>query len=388
MNTTHAFLFAPLVYVDGKPQDPSKEYQPRGMALITITAENSIPVATRHGDLVIPGTECAYRGFATVLGVSSTDSKSTMASDPDVYLVAMTSGGLQMARVGLADITEYEKYTFFNKTNLSFTNTHLSLSIVNYRQIYLPGTFSSGSIFFSKHFFLIGNALNLTTTGPYFSTFIMIYFNKLADSTFYIRYLDLENPLSSDIIWTNGGRNGAGIRCSDAEALVKYAWSPEQILYISPTGKGGYNYAGNPHPEYFNRQYLSSRLYTNDMRGGEGMNEWFGSGLVSESKSSSDGQYLLLSWVSQLQEVPDSGVYQIQLAMVEFDSLPIQIGANSTPSTSGLPSQTPSATQGSNPQKTRQNMMHNDGQTIISSLRHKSQLWALCWVVRGIALIS
>ena len=72
-----AFLYAPLVYVDSKPKDPSKEYQARGMTLITITAPDSGPIATRQGDLIIPGTEVAFGGFSPLLGFKSTDSATT-----------------------------------------------------------------------------------------------------------------------------------------------------------------------------------------------------------------------------------------------------------------------------------------------------------------------
>jgi len=55
ISTTQAFMYAPLVYVDYQPQDPAKEYQARGMTLITITLPDTRkggPVALRKGDLV------------------------------------------------------------------------------------------------------------------------------------------------------------------------------------------------------------------------------------------------------------------------------------------------------------------------------------------------
>lgn len=113
-----AFLYASLVYVDSKPQDPSKEYQARGKTLITITTPDSGPIATRQGDLIIRGTEVAFGGFSTLLGYKSMDS----ATDPDngdrdVYLLVMTNNSLQLAR---ADLTDFSKYTFWNPKSQNF----------------------------------------------------------------------------------------------------------------------------------------------------------------------------------------------------------------------------------------------------------------------------
>ena len=150
ININQAFMFAPLVYVDSRPQDPSKEYNPRGMTLITINAPNNGPIATRQGDLIIPGTEVAFGGFSTLLGFTSTEGSDTNLDDRDVYLIGMTDGGLQLARVSLNDITTYSKYSFYDPTSLSFSNISPNLSITDERKIYLPGSFSSGNIFYSK----------------------------------------------------------------------------------------------------------------------------------------------------------------------------------------------------------------------------------------------
>lgn len=327
ISTTQAFLFAPLVYVDSKPQEPSEEYQARGMTLIAITAPSSGPVATRQGDLIIPGTEIAFGGFSTLLGYVST-AESEDLSVRDVYLLGMTGGGLQLARVRLDDIEAYNKYTFFNPKDLNFSTVSPSLDVTDYTEIYLPGTFSSGSVSFS----------------PYFGTFIMVYFNKMVDSTFYIRYLNIEDPEGSDPIWIKGGKDGKGIAAEDVEALVKYSWSPQQTLYVSPPGKGGFNYAGMAHPEYFNRQYFAKSLYPDDMPDGQRKNAWYGSHLVAEANAGGDGKHLLLSWTSQVRRERDAGIYKVQLAVVEFDDIPARPGASSS---SGSMTSAPSITSGS-----------------------------------------
>ncbi|KAL8927462.1 MAG: hypothetical protein Q9208_002267 [Pyrenodesmia sp. 3 TL-2023] len=300
-----AFLFAPLVYVDSKPQNPSKQYQARGMTLIDISTSSNGPVAKRQGDLIIWGTEVAYGGFSSLLGYTSTANPQDL-DKRDTYLFGITDAGLQLARARAEVLTDFSKYKFWDPVRLDFVKTPPKLDEKDYKKVYLPGSFTYGSIFFS----------------PYFNTFIMVYFNKFVDSTFRIRYLDLNNPVGQDPIWPKRGKNGQGIAPEDIEALVKYAWSPEQELYKSPPGKGGFNYAGMAHPEYFNRQYFAPSLYPKGTSAGRRRNPWYGSRTISEKEAGGDGKHLLLSWTSQLRGGLNSGIYQVQLAKVEFDAIP------------------------------------------------------------------
>ena len=290
-----------------KPQDPSKEYQSRGMTLFTITAPSSGAVATRQGDVIIPGTEIGFGGFTTLLGRKSTDSKSDKDdSDRDAYLLGVTDSGLQLARVDINELNLFSKFEFWEPHNREFTNTPPKKGLLDNEQTYMPGTFSSGSVFFS----------------PYFQTFIMIYFNKMVDSTFYVRYLDLNSPLTNNKIWRSGGKHGKGIEAEDAEALVRYPWSPQQKLYTSPPGKGGFNYAGTPHPEFFNRQYFAKSIYPDHTPAKDRFNDWYGASLMSEEDAGGDGKILLISWTSQKVGGMSSGIYEVQLALVEFDDIP------------------------------------------------------------------
>ena len=214
----------------------------------------------------------------------------------------------------------------------------------------------------------------------------MIYFNKMADSTFYIRYLNLDNPLEDDANWVKGGKNGTGILQEDAEALTKYAWSPEQTLFVSPTGKGGFNYAGTPHPSYFNRQYFAPSLYPDNTPDEQRKNDWYGSNLVPEDDAGGDGRYLLLSWTSQLRGGTNSGIYQIQLAMVEFDIVPTRPGSSLT---SNKPGVAPSPTNGDNPYKTPQNMIPNNAETISSLLGYGNDRGYDFWaILRELGLLG
>lgn len=250
------------------------------MTLITITALDSGPVAAREGDLIIPGTEVAYGGFSTILGHKSTDVATEKdTGNRDVYLLGMTASGLQLARVSMNHLSDFSEYSFWDPQSQKFSATAPDPSLRDASQIYMPGTFSSGSVFFS----------------PYFKTFIMVYFNKMVDSTFYIRYLQLNDPLGQDATWIIGGKNGKGLEAEDAEALVKYTWSAEQKLYASPPGSGGFNYAGMAHPEYFNTQYFPPSLYAPIIPDDERVNGWYGPGSAGV-----DGKTLLLSWTSQV----------------------------------------------------------------------------------------
>ena len=337
------------------------------MTLISIDAPISGPIATRQGDLVISGTQVAFGGFSTLLGSASTNT----ASDPDsgnrdVYMLGMTSGGLQLARVGINDVTIFEKYTYWDPASLSFSNAAPSPDITDYQHIYLPGSFSSGSIFYS----------------PYFATFIMVYFNKMVDSTFYIRYLELSGPLKDDSVWTIGGKNGKGIQAEDVEALIKYPWSAEQKLYASPTAKGGFNYAGIAHPEYFNRQYFAQSLYSTSTPKAQRLNDWYGNNLIAQADRGSDGKHLLLSWTSQLVGGTDTGIYQVELAVVEFDDIPPP-----PPSSSGIlgPNMPTTPAQSAGPHKpsnTDENMMpKSDGRGLGSFMGSASRLPILSLLV-------
>ncbi len=275
------------------------------MTLISIAASSSGPTVDRQGDLIISGLQVAYGGFSSVLGYTSTANPQDL-NDRDVYLFGMSAAGLQLARASVGQLTDFSKYSFWDPTQLSFIKNPPRLDEKDFKKVYLPGTFSSGSIFFS----------------PYFNTFVMVYFNKYVDSTFRIRFLDLNSPLGDDPTWPKQGKRGKGIAPEDVEALVKYAWSPEQELYKSPPAKGGFNYAGMAHPEYFNRQYFAPSLYPKGTSASERRNQWYGSALLPEKKAGGDGKHLLLSWTSQLRGGFGSGIYQVQLAKVEFDTIP------------------------------------------------------------------
>ncbi|KAI9789947.1 MAG: hypothetical protein M1833_002141, partial [Piccolia ochrophora] len=309
INRTHAILYAPLVYVDSKPEDPAKKYMARGTTLISVTAGEHGPVAARMVNLLFPHDEIAYGGFAALIGSSSVDSSSR--DDRDVYLLGMMDSGLQLARVPLRNITDQAAYTYFQPRNSTFSAAPPTLKATDKKDVYLPGTFTSGGLFWS----------------PYFRNFIIVYFNRQVDSTFYIRFLDLNSPRDKGSwVWKVGGRDGNGVLADDVEALVNYNWSSEQVLYESKPGKGGFNYAGAPHAEYFNRHfYPATTEFALDQvfpYPGARRNEWYGSSELTPGQAGADGKHLLLSWTSQERGGFGTGLYQIELARLEFDDIP------------------------------------------------------------------
>ncbi|KAI9803291.1 MAG: hypothetical protein M1825_002082 [Sarcosagium campestre] len=313
INRTHAILYAPLVYVDSKPEDPAKKYVSRGTTLISVTAPDSGPIASRTINLLFPHDEISFGGFAALVGSPSIDSPSSNADDRrDVYLFGVIDSGLQLARVPLRNISDHGAYTYFQPSNSTFSPQSPSLSETNKTNIYLPGTFTSGGIFYSV----------------YFQNFVFVYYNREVDSVFYIRYLDLEEPRSTDPRrkWIKDGWEGYGITADDVEALARYHWSSEQILYKSKPAKGGFNYAGAPHPEFFNRHYYPPTEYfalpQTFPYPGARKNEWYGASEMSPSEAGADGKHLLLSWTSQERGGFGTGIYQIGLARVEFDEIP------------------------------------------------------------------
>ena len=151
---------------------------------------------------------------------------------------------------------------------------------------------------------------NILLLGPYFATFLMVYFKNTGDSIFYARYLNLAKGLDGK------GCIGLAIQSIYVEALSQCEWSAEYVLYESPPGPGGYNYAGTVHPEYFNRDYYKGTNRTES-------NPWYGQGVVAAPTGWwwEDGKHLMLSWTSQLHGGANTGVYQIMMAAVEFDTL-------------------------------------------------------------------
>lgn len=97
----------------------------------------------------------------------------------------------------------------------------------------MAGSFSSANVFYSL----------------FLKIFLLVYSNGKANSTFYIRYLNLETFVYPAKLWFKGGKYGKGPQVEDVEAVFRYAW------YKSPPGPKGFNYTRLTNPEFFNNQY-------------------------------------------------------------------------------------------------------------------------------------
>jgi hypothetical protein len=313
-NPVTAILYAPLVYVEATNKTNSKQYEAHGVTLVTIRAGHQGPIASRAVDVLFSSEHVPYGVFATIIGRGSDK------FDLDIYLFGIANSGLQLARVRSTAVKNLKAYEYFEPASCSFTSTSPSPANDKLSSVYLAGNFSSGSIFYS----------------PFLKTFLSVYFNDQADSTFYIRYLDLETLVCPAEDWFKGGKYGRGIQAEDVEAVLRFSWSDEQVLYRSPPGPKGFNYAGLAHPEFFNNQYYAKWTYWNQGIDSTMESGWLGGGVVGQEQADGDGQHLLLSWTSQEEGLSGNGRYQVMLAKVEFDTAKMQ----SSTAPPGIPSHT------------------------------------------------
>ncbi|KAI9894706.1 MAG: hypothetical protein M1814_002062 [Vezdaea aestivalis] len=305
----NALLYAPLIYVDPTPINPTKHYISRGMTQITITAPLEGPQAVRgQSGLVFPGDAIQFGGFAMLPAYPSLEAPNSN-DNRDLYLLGVTDNGLQLCRVAIAKSKDFEAMSYWSPRNQSFSKIAPRPDVKEKEELYIPGSFSSGSLFYS----------------PYFKTFLLVYFDHFADSLFLVRYLNLSAPFdSTSKIWPAGGRQGGGVFHEDVEALVHYSWSDSQLLFNTTPKAGGFNYAGVAHPEYFNRAYYPTTdyYYPPGQVFGEKRGEWYGESVIPEAQAGGDGRNLLVSWTAQLKGGVDSGIYQPHVGLVRFDDIP------------------------------------------------------------------
>ncbi|KAJ9669679.1 hypothetical protein H2201_000063 [Coniosporium apollinis] len=279
ISTEEAILWTPRVHVDAQAQKVTLRAE--GMTLLSINITQNTPHVTRLVDKIDGAIQ--YGGFAAVQGGSP--------GARFVYLFGADMYGLQLAQVPLDVVRDERRRRYYHPRLHVWAETQPLSGLTNEEDLYLAGTFSSGTIFFS----------------PYFRTFVMIYFN-VADSTFYFRYLDLSAPRGST--YRNAGHVFGP---DDIEALASFHWSPEIKLWRSPPTRHGYNYAGQVHPEYFNRQYYAPSVYP----GAQPTDfPFYGSGVVDPEAP--DGKHILLSYTRQM----GNGRYQVELAKLEFEGIP------------------------------------------------------------------
>jgi hypothetical protein len=300
-----AYLWTPVVKVSNSTARNAKASQQKFTyqytTLVKIEDTKSGISASRIVDSLFADSESSteaisYCCFAAIVGKASECYDVYPKSCParSIYLFSAGAHGLHLARVSLSDIAKSKAYEFYHPSSCTFST--FSTSPSQSPSPYLPGSYSTGTILYS----------------PFLSTFILIYMTALADSTLYLRYLDLSRPICNNSIWPAN----SSITANDAAALTRYAWSDPQVLYHTPKSTL-FNYAGMAHPAFFNTQYYQDWMYSNGGIDSVMRSPWVGSEVVSEKEAGGDGKYLMVSWVTHGQGESGS-VYDIVMARVEL----------------------------------------------------------------------
>src|SRR3954452_6179554 len=121
---------------------------------------------------------------------------------------------------------DLKAYEYLEPASCSFVGTPLRPANDNLCSIYLASNFSSGSIYIALFEDLPSSLLH-----------------DKADSTFYIRYLDLDILFCHAKLWVKGGRYGKGLQAEDVEAVPRYAWFPKQVCKSRHSVPKASNYA-------------------------------------------------------------------------------------------------------------------------------------------------
>ncbi|KAF2814104.1 uncharacterized protein BDZ99DRAFT_231473 [Mytilinidion resinicola] len=182
-------VFAADIAVYGGPS-PGKNYS----TLVEVTASDSGPTFTRVVEKLFLSNEVSYGSFGTA-----------KAWNGKLMLFGNTKGGIKIARVDPADRADRTKYEYWDGS--AYTATMPSASSTS--DIAVSGVYSSGDFYMSS----------------YYRTWIFIYFNGYADSTFRMRY--------------------------SLSGKVYGPYSDEQVLYKTSVPSGqNYNYAGHAYPSW------------------------------------------------------------------------------------------------------------------------------------------
>lgn len=139
----------------------------------------------------------------------------------------------------------------------------------------------------STAFFITGSPyMNIDIFySPRHLTFIAVYLNHYADSTFYYRHLVADSAIIPP--YAPGGNQDEDI----VENVLKYKWSDEAVLYKAAQGMNGhYIYAGGVHREYYG---------SDDIANG--------------------GSKMLISWTAPTGQDPSTLASEYQIITAEID---------------------------------------------------------------------
>ena len=125
------------------------------------------------------------------------------------------------------------------------------------------------------------------------------------------------------------------------------------------------------------------------------VNSWYGANLVAEADAGGNGKYILLSWTAQLQSGTNNGIYQVQLAMLEFDTIPPNPAASAPTgmTTDAVPNPTASGSALSSKYRhklvnTALNVIEKGlGQSLIAHLGYSKASWKWHSGIIGLAVL-
>ena len=204
-----AWLWAPVVRVSNVTSENSKTiqqdytYQYTTLAMLDDT-KSGLAVARSSDRLFaidshteLSGKLSPFGCFANLGGKTSEcyNEHFLVCRQHFVYLLGVYGDGLQLARLPLHDIGKSESaYEFWQSEYCNFSLPGDSSKLLPSSKSYLQGSFSTGSVFYN----------------PFSETFVLVYMNANADSTLYVRYLDLNIPLcaGNGTVWQKAASIG------------------------------------------------------------------------------------------------------------------------------------------------------------------------------------
>ncbi|KAI9808799.1 MAG: hypothetical protein M1825_003952 [Sarcosagium campestre] len=226
LNHTHAILYSPIVYDNVDMSTGVTTFTYTGATLLAITTQAiGGPRASRLVDKIFYQDEVEW---GTIGGLRSWGPSGVGGNDGRVYVFGKVQWGLLIGRVDARHIDNRDSYEYWGGSRWEQGMPPSSSTAY-----FINGAIMDADIFYS----------------PRHLTFIIVYLTPWADNTFYYRYLDAPNaiyPQSGDY----------------AEALVKYKWSPEKVLYRAPAGPTGhFIYAGAVQLGYFDGDDIANGGY-------------------------------------------------------------------------------------------------------------------------------
>lgn len=234
LNTSHAIMYAPLVYLEVDMQDQSStSYTSLGNTLLSISVD---PIYGPHADrLYNQFFQADQVSWGSLGGIRAWSSSGQNSPDGSIYLFGQADNGVLIGKVPAKSYNDLNMYKYWNGNSWSEE---------------MPPTNST-----SNAFLLDQSIMNMDVIySPGHMTFIMVYLTSEADNTFYYRYLIGQDNSTLTIIppYEDGGEEDY------VENLIQQKWSEQRVLFSIPTPARGYAYAGGLHAGYFGEDDITN----------------------------------------------------------------------------------------------------------------------------------